>query len=713
MPPSDPPVQRHGPAVSWADAQSRDALQLIVETVSELTGFDLVGVSVVREDGYVQGLAMVGPEEAVASEIGAIAPVGPLLEALETAEDWGLFRFLPARTHALDLDRWGWRSAEAGGPAPDAWQPDDLLLAPFHDDEDGRLVGFLGLDLPRSGSRPDAAERQVLQIHARHARASVLNVLARERLAELVRLTDAAADVLRNGADTRTPQHVIDTGRDRIRRALRADRLWFALQPEAAVLGPDGPDEPPPPIAALTTHAADRAWAARQAFVVAPRRPAPRDLALDPDVVAAALESGPDVGSLLVAPLGVLGDGCAGAMVLSRLPTGAEWSPAEVGAAFDIGRDLGLLIHNAGLATREQALLDELRTVAAYKGRLMAMVSHELKNPLTAILGHLEILASDPELSEDAHLSVGAMQRGGQRLQRAVNDLQLLYSTDSPEPADPRPVDLVALVGEAVELYDANARRAQVVLRIEESDELLVCLGDAVAIERAVANLLSNAIKYTPAGGSVTLRVARHRDGVEVACRDTGIGIAEEDRDRIFEEFYRTANPLALDQPGTGLGLAIVSRIVQRHGGRVEVESVVGAGSTFRLVLPAGGPAAHAPQPEAREVLLFTYGTFRLAEVQLRIFGRTVRGEPDAITSHRLVQVRVADGSAADLAGSDVHPALVPSAAGGLVRGVALQISDDELALALAHESRDHHLVEVELASGRRAWATTVAVPTP
>jgi signal transduction histidine kinase len=112
-------------------------------------------------------------------------------------------------------------------------------------------------------------------------------------------------------------------------------------------------------------------------------------------------------------------------------------------------------------------------------------------------------------------------------------------------------------------------------------------LGAATELDQVVANLVGNAVKYTPDGGSVTVSLSRSGDEVVLQVADTGIGISAEDQEQLFTEFFRSNNPQAVAQPGTGLGLTIVARIVARHGGRLHLTSELGAGSTFRVVLPA------------------------------------------------------------------------------------------------------------------------------
>ena len=123
--------------------------------------------------------------------------------------------------------------------------------------------------------------------------------------------------------------------------------------------------------------------------------------------------------------------------------------------------------------------------------------------------------------------------------------------------------------------------------RVDAPDEPVRALGDPDELDRACANLLSNAVKYTPEGQAITISLARLAGEIVLTCADEGIGISVEDQAQLFSEFFRSTNPVALAQPGTGLGLAIVRRIVARHEGRIEVESELGAGSTFRMFLPA------------------------------------------------------------------------------------------------------------------------------
>jgi signal transduction histidine kinase len=171
---------------------------------------------------------------------------------------------------------------------------------------------------------------------------------------------------------------------------------------------------------------------------------------------------------------------------------------------------------------------------------------------------------------------------------RVVDDLLLLARVGDPDNrVDPRPVDLRAIVDDVVDLTAVAAGQRRLTVRVHAPEQPVMALGDPVELDRLVANLVSNALKYTPEDRNVTVCLAQRGSEVELVCRDEGIGISESDREHLFTEFFRSSDPRAMAQPGTGLGLAIVARIVERHRGRIEVESELGVGSTFKVLVPA------------------------------------------------------------------------------------------------------------------------------
>lgn len=570
----------------WSDSQSRDALQAIAEGVAEIAGFDLVGISAARDDGYLQTLVVVGPDEARDALVDTLAPTQLMLDQLEVAEDWGPLKWIPHDKLILDIDTWGWFSDAPRDNVPEgAWHPEDSLVAPLEDD-DGRFLGFLGIELPRDGLVPDAAKRRLLEVYVRQATDAIKAALERERLAEQVRLAAAAADIVRMASGSDSADEILAVCGREIAKGFRADSLWLQrIGPDRRCQGPlyvdGGPTvRLPAGVRALVTAHAQRAWERQCVAVLAPERPMPGALAADQAETVLEFLASVEIESLLFVPVGA-GPDCFGVIGLTRGRRGAEWSEVEAATALDIARDLGR-------AMREHELVTELREVADYRGRMVATVAHELKNPVSAVLGYAELLDGEPDLSDAARTAVTAIRRGGERLSRVVDDLLALHGTTQTEPATGARVDLGALASEVVELNAALAAALGIDLRVVVPDEPVVARGDDGELDHVVTNLVSNALKYTDRGGTVVVTVAAVGDEAELTVTDDGIGMSPEDQVRVFEEFYRSADPVATAKPGTGLGLAIVRRVVERYRGRVEVESALGEGSTFRVDLPLG-----------------------------------------------------------------------------------------------------------------------------
>lgn len=569
----------------WSDSQSRDALQAIAEGVSAIVGFDLVGISAARDDGYLHTLVVVGPEDARRTLLDSLAPTQPLLDQLRVADDWGALKFVPHDRLELDIETWGWFSDAPRDVPAGAWHPEDMLVAPVEDD-DGRFIGFLGMELPRDGMVPSAEKREQVDAYVRQATRAIRTALERERLAEQVRLANAAADIVRMAAGTESADEILAVCGREITKGFRAESLWLQrIGADRRCQGPlyvdGGPTvRLPAGVRALVTAHAQRAWERQCVAVIAPERPTPRGLAADQAEMVLEFLAGVEVESLLFVPIGA-GPDCFGVIGLTRGRLGAEWSETEAATALEIARDVGRSI-------REHELVTELRQVADYRGRMVATVAHELKNPVSAVLGYAEILEGDPDLGEASRTAVAAIRRGGERLARVVDDLLALHGTTETEPAVGGRVDLAALAREIVHLNAALAGSLGIDLRVVGPDEPVVACADDGEVDRVVTNLVSNALKYTGPGGTVTVTVAAVGDEAELTVSDDGIGMSPEDEVRVFDEFYRSADPAATAKPGTGLGLAIVRRVVERYRGRIEVESELGEGSTFRVALPLG-----------------------------------------------------------------------------------------------------------------------------
>jgi two-component system phosphate regulon sensor histidine kinase PhoR len=217
----------------------------------------------------------------------------------------------------------------------------------------------------------------------------------------------------------------------------------------------------------------------------------------------------------------------------------------------------------------------------------IANISHELKTPLSAIRGYTETLRDgamqEPEASSRF---LGRILQQCSRLQTLLEDLLTLSRLENLEGhLERRTIDLERILDDCLETLAPQIADKQIHLEVEESPVPTV-RGDAEALQRLFINLLDNAIKYNRKGGQVDVHLKPEPDRVVFQVSDTGIGIPTASIDRVFERFYRVDKGRSRDEGGTGLGLAIVKHVAQLHGGRVEVESRLGEGSTFRVFLP-------------------------------------------------------------------------------------------------------------------------------
>lgn len=237
----------------------------------------------------------------------------------------------------------------------------------------------------------------------------------------------------------------------------------------------------------------------------------------------------------------------------------------------------------------------ELRRLEAVRRDFVANVSHELKTPLTAIRAQLETLLDTPDESVTPDERRRFLERANaqtDRLTTIVQDLLALSRIESERSRfERRPLDLSGPVNESVRGLEGLAKEKGVSVEVTLPEEPALVLGDREYLRQVVDNLLSNAIMYTAEGGQIRIQVRRDPRHIGLDVSDTGIGIAPEDRERIFERFYRVHKGRSRQLGGTGLGLAIVKHITQAHEGEVLVRSKLGEGTTFSVQLPHAPPA--------------------------------------------------------------------------------------------------------------------------
>jgi two-component system OmpR family sensor kinase len=265
----------------------------------------------------------------------------------------------------------------------------------------------------------------------------------------------------------------------------------------------------------------------------------------------------------------------------ARVPERGVDEVAVVGSSFNkMGAEL-------------EELVSSLRQLDEMKGQFVSSVSHELRTPLTSIKGFLEsLLAEEPgPLNEEQREELEIVYRNATRLQDLVDDLLTLSRLESGRiEMDMRPLEVSTVLSDACEELRPAAHEGGLEVRLEPERPLVV-RADKLRLHQALGNLLGNAIKFSGDGDEVVVRAFGANGTAVIEVSDSGVGIPPDELPRIPERFFRASTAGAAQ--GTGLGLAITQEIVDAHGGRMEVYSELGVGSTFRISLPLdshGGP---------------------------------------------------------------------------------------------------------------------------
>jgi PAS domain S-box-containing protein len=256
----------------------------------------------------------------------------------------------------------------------------------------------------------------------------------------------------------------------------------------------------------------------------------------------------------------------------------------------------------AQILQREQAARAIAEDAVQLREVFLSIAAHELKTPLTALLGFAHVLdrrlAQNTSLGERERRAMGGIVEQGDRLRRLIETLlDLTRIQHGSLEMDLRPVDLTALCQRVA--AQVRAGLDSHTLHVQIGPEAYVVAGDELRLEQVLQNLLQNAVKYSPEGGPILLRLQRMGDTVQLAVSDQGIGIPEDAQHRLFSQFFRASNVDPRRISGLGLGLYLVNEIVMAHGGTTDVASREGFGSTFSVHLPALGAQVPAAESSA------------------------------------------------------------------------------------------------------------------
>lgn len=288
-------------------------------------------------------------------------------------------------------------------------------------------------------------------------------------------------------------------------------------------------------------------------------------------------------------------DGPLGALVLQRRRTG-NFSPAVVNLMQSFADQSAIALENARLFEEIAQKSQELEIASQHKSQFVANTSHELRTPLAAMLGYAELLRDGMfgELPEKSIRIIERVQANGKHLLGLINTVLDISKIESGQfQLSLVEYSLDSMVETVRVATESLAAAKKLSFRTDVVRGLPCGLGDEPRLTQVLLNLVGNAIKFTDAG-EVCISAAAKNGSFVVSVSDTGPGIPDEERERIFDKFHQVDSTSTKTKGGTGLGLAIAKEIVEMHRGRIWVESIVRRGSTFRMELPVRAQASGA-----------------------------------------------------------------------------------------------------------------------
>lgn len=575
-------------AQAWGNEAQRAVLHAIAEDVAKRTRHKVVAIEALRSDGYLEFVAIAGDESARDKLLGQASPLALDHIYRLGVETDGWYHIPNERLDDVTrawLDEYGHRPDVPASGLPGGWDPDDQLVRPLHN-EDGELRGLLYLDEPLSGLRPTPEVVRAIDAEAGVMCDAVVGIVERELFGEQVRMVAQARQAIESIRPGLGVQELVSE----LSRAMveAMDVATFDVLTPANDVPDLGTDR------GVVAELMRRQWQRRGHVVVERQRTwSMQEESIETPPSLTSLLDTHDLGSGLLVPIGA-GQEYLGTLAMGRGADSPRWNASEIAAATTVADSLARLLLEARLMERERALIAELRATNAYRRDMVNTLAHELRNPVSVLWTHLELVQALGVDVGPVGTSLAAMDRATRRIEDMIENLMTLASVSDHGLAPAMvQVDLTALVHDAADFLSATAARDGVRLSTAVSAGVVVT-GEEVGLQRLVANLLSNAVKYTPSGGEVSLVLETAeldgQPGVRLAFSDTGIGIDAAEHAQVFRPFFRSASPEARKRPGTGLGLAIVERVVDLHRGTIAIDSAPGEGTTFTVWLPSEPP---------------------------------------------------------------------------------------------------------------------------
>jgi two-component system phosphate regulon sensor histidine kinase PhoR len=312
----------------------------------------------------------------------------------------------------------------------------------------------------------------------------------------------------------------------------------------------------------------------------------------DPESRILAAAAPPELRTSVFAPL-AHGEQVLGYIWIAGTTGPRHWSRTELSLIQHVCGNLAHGLVQGHLITAQREVLSRLRELDQAKTDFVATVNHELRTPLTSITGYLELILDGSAGEVPAHMvqMLDIVGRNASRLNQLITDLLTISRSDAQASLAVEEIDLAALLESVAAALAPAAASNDIALRLAPMSAPFLVDGDETQLEQVFTNLFSNAVKFTPPGGTVDVLVdaVKTKSGPQVRVRiaDTGIGIPEVEIPKLFRRFFRASNATAAAIPGTGLGLAIVQDIVLQHGGELDIDSVMGQGTTVTVHIPA------------------------------------------------------------------------------------------------------------------------------
>ena len=430
-----------------------EVLDEIARGVVEVLGYGIAAIARLEGETFVM-TTVAGPEEVREQIIGRRTPVASIFNEFAAADEWGVLRFVPHGRMPDELEAAAWVPDFEPEVTNDAWHPLDALYAPLYS-ATGQLLGNMSVDLPPGNRIPNKEERELLEMFVVQAGLAMYNAQQRERLGDQVRMGEMLRAVSSAGQLAELDQSLYEAAQA-VAKGLEAERLWIRCftsgdlgqVTQSAAYPPEDPEAGLEMIE-LKGQLARQAWEFNRPVMISQDNlsdPFGRFSETERELVNELLRGRPEYG-LMAVPVAV-GRELLGYVLLLRDVLASPWTQEEQQGVMEVGRTLGRVVLNARLYERERHLVGELQELDRYKGELIATISHELKTPLTSIIGHVELL-------EDMDTGIGsveAISRNAERLNRLVQNLLAYSQVQDKRETVRMPVDLRKLAEGTVEL---------------------------------------------------------------------------------------------------------------------------------------------------------------------------------------------------------------------------------------------------------------------